>query len=123
MTRQRYMELQITTKDVDLDDVLRNYVEEKLGSLEKFKEHIIEGHVVLHKDKRHQDSDKFANVEARLYVGKNLIYAKKSASVMREAIDLVAEKLERQLIKHGDKSRQKNRKELRNLKESNIIEE
>ena len=111
------MELQIQAKDFELDDALKAYVEEKIGGLKKFKDHIIEGTVVLHKDHRHQDSDKKALVEARLYIGKNLIYATEAASVMREAIDLVAEKLERQLIKEVEKSRHKDREELREMKE------
>lgn len=117
------MQLQITAKNFDLDDALRAYVEEKIGGLEKFKDHILEGHAVMHTDKRHQDSDKYANVEVRLYIGKDLIYGKESGSAMREAIDLVAEKLERQLIKYTGKSKRIDREEIRNLKETEITEE
>lgn len=117
------MQLQINAKNFDLDNALRAYVEEKIGGLEKFKDHIIEGNVVMHTDKRHQDSDKYANIEVRLYIGKNLIYGKESGSVMREAIDLVAEKLERQLIKYEGKNSKIDREEIRQMKEANISEE
>ena len=93
---------------------------EKIGGLKKFKNEIIEGTVVLHKDHKHQDSDQYAMVEARLYYGKNLVYATEKASVMREAIDLIAEKLERQLIKHQGKQRQVDREAIRKMKESEI---
>lgn len=117
------MQLQIIAKNFELDDALRAYVEEKITGLEKFKDHILEGHVVMHTDKRHQDSDKYANAEVRLYIGKDLIYGKESGSAMREAIDLVAEKLERQLIKHEGKDNGIDREKIRHLKEADITEE
>ena len=115
------MQLQIQAKNFDLDQMTENYAREKIEGLEKFISPILEGHAVLEIDKKHHNSDKFATIEVRIPIGKELFYGKESGINMEEAIDLVAEKLEKQLLKFKDKMHHKDKEALKELKEDKDI--
>ena len=92
------MHISITGHHVDLSEPLKQYVNEKLGRVEQYFDNVIDGHVVL----RHE---KFRNyAEVNLHVAGATLHASSEDKDMYAAIDDLADKLERQVIKHKEKS-------------------
>lgn len=91
------MHLKIAGQHVDLTDALKNYVTEKLGRVDQYFDKVIDAQVVL----RHE---KFRNsVEVTLFAAGTTIHAEMEDKDMYAAIDGVADKLERQVIKYKEK--------------------
>ncbi|MCD6223488.1 MAG: ribosome-associated translation inhibitor RaiA [Deltaproteobacteria bacterium] len=84
------MNLNITAKNVELTDALRNYVEKKMNKLEKIA-NINETQVILSVEKYRQI------VDVKLNANGEIIKAKETSKDMYTSVDLVYELLERQL--------------------------
>lgn len=96
------MKFIIHGKNVEITDAIREYVEEKMGKSEKYSKHILEMNVELSvaKNPRIKNNQQVA-VTASV---NGLVLRAEEASVnMYAAIDLVADKLERQLKKYERK--------------------
>ena len=91
------MKIQITGRHLEVTSALKTYVEEKLSKLDHHFDHILDLHVVLHVEK---DSH-FA--EARMSIPGDDIVAKAEGENMYVAIDLLRDKLDRQVVKHKQK--------------------
>lgn len=96
------MKIIIHGKNVEVTDALRNYVEEKLGRSEKYSRHIMEMNVELSvaKNPRIKNNQQVAVTTS---VNGLMLRAEESSVNMYAAIDLVADKLERQLKKYENK--------------------
>jgi putative sigma-54 modulation protein len=96
------MKFIIHGKNIEVTDALRQYVEEKLGKSEKYSRHILEMNVELcvAKNPRIKNNQQ---VNVTTSVNGLVLRAEESAVNMYAAIDLVAEKLERQLKKYENK--------------------
>lgn len=96
------MKFIIHGKHVEVTDALREYVEEKLGKLKKFSRHILEMNVELSiaKNPRIKNNQQ---VTVTTSVNGLMLRAEESSVNMYAAIDLVADKLERQLKKYERK--------------------
>lgn len=91
------MQLNIAGHHIDLTDALKVYVHDKLGRVEHYFDQVIDGHVVL----RHE---KFMNIaEVTLRAPGNTLFAVSEDKDMYAAIDSLADKLERQVIKYKEK--------------------
>jgi len=89
------MNLQITGKNLDLTEALKNYVNEKIGGLAKFNEHITEVRVTLEMVRdEHAESFK---ATAQFHVGHDVLFTEEAAATMYAAIDIVKDEMERQL--------------------------
>jgi putative sigma-54 modulation protein len=91
------MQVNISGHQLDVTDALRNYVGEKLGRLERHFDKISSVHVIMEVEKLKQ------KVEATLHVAGKEVYALAEHQDMYAAIDLLIDKLDRQLIKHKEK--------------------
>lgn len=92
------MQLSITGHHVDLTDSLNGYVEQKFGKLERHHDQITQVHVVLTIEKLAQKAEATAHVPgAELFAIANDVD-------MYAAIDQLVDKLDRQLIKHKEKT-------------------
>lgn len=93
------MNLVVKGKNVDVTAALRDYVEKKLGQIEKYSHHIQETNVELnvHKNPRIADNQ---IVEVTIFASGAVIRAEEAAADMYAAIDLVADKIARQLKKY-----------------------
>lgn len=91
--------MRITTSGhhVKITDSLRQYVESKLERLSKHSDHINQVHVVLSIEKPYQKA------EATLHVKGMDIFADATHADLYAAIDALADKLDRQVIKHKEK--------------------
>lgn len=94
--------IQFTGHNVEINQMLRDFVNDKFSRLTKHADQIISVHVILNVDKLSQVA------EARLHIPHSEVYAKAESEDMYKAIDLLVDKLVRQLEKHGGKSGKKN---------------
>jgi putative sigma-54 modulation protein len=93
------MQITVTGQQVDITDPLRNYVSEKLGRIQKHFDHVITTNVVLHYEKK---KNRHA-VEATIHAKGASLHANSEDNDMYAAIDALADKLDRQVLKHKEK--------------------
>ena len=91
------MQLNLSGHHVDITPALRDYVNNKLGRLERYFDHVTNVHVILSVEKLVQKA------EAKLHVSKANLFAVAENEDMYAAIDALADKLERQIKKHKEK--------------------
>jgi len=92
------MKIDLSGHHIDITDSLRAYVDEKVGRLEKHFDRVTDAHVVLSVEKQVQKA------EATIQVKGNKIFAHAENADMYAAIDSLADKLDRQIIKHKEKT-------------------
>ncbi len=93
------MQITISGHHVEVTDPLREYVLSKLERLERHFEQITNVDVTLIVEKLVQKA------EANVHVSGADIFANAESEDMYAAIDMLADKLDRQLIKHKEKTR------------------
>ena len=93
------MQLNISGHHLDITDSIREYVTNKLSRLEKHYDRITSTSVILSVDKLVQKA------EATVHVSGAEIFADSEHEDLYAAIDGLADKLDRQLIKHKEKHR------------------
>ncbi len=91
------MQIDLSGHHVELTDSMRSYVYEKIGRLEKHFDRVTDAHVILSVEKLIQKA------EATVQVKGNKIFAHAENDDMYAAIDALADKLDRQIIKHKEK--------------------
>ena len=94
------MQLQLTGKNLELTEALKNYVDEKIGGLAKFNEHVTEIRVTL-EDVREDHTLKF-KAAAQFHVSHEVLYTEEVAADMYAAIDIVQAKLKHQIQRYKD---------------------
>lgn len=92
------MQIQYTGHHIEITPALRDFAEDKLNRLERFTKYIVNIHLTLSVDKLIQIA------EARIKLAHNSeIHARSDADDMYSAIDLLIDKLMRQLTKYKEK--------------------
>ncbi len=91
------MQLSISGHHIDVSSALRDYVTSKLTKLERHYDHITNLHVVLSVEKLSQKA------EATAHVSGAELFADAAADDLYAAIDMLLDKLDRQVIKHKEK--------------------
>ncbi|OSM97428.1 MULTISPECIES: ribosome hibernation promoting factor [Lonsdalea] len=94
------MQLNITGHHVEITDALRDFLTTKFAKLEQYFDRINQVYVVLKVEKIQQIA------EATIHVNGGELHATSEADDMYAAIDLLIDKLARQLNKHKDKLKQ-----------------
>ena len=92
------MQLSITGHHVDLTESLHSYVESKFDKLNRHSDQITKVHVVLNVEKHMQQA------EATAHVPGAELFANADSEDMYAAIDQLVDKLDRQVIKHKEKT-------------------
>ncbi|MDD3609089.1 MAG: ribosome-associated translation inhibitor RaiA [Halothiobacillaceae bacterium] len=92
------MQISITGHHVELTDALRGYVESKISRLERHFDRVMDIHVILSVEKLRQKA------EANIHLSGNDIHAEATEEDMYAAIDALADKLDRQIVKHKEKT-------------------
>ena len=91
------MKVTMTGHHVDITDSLREHVKSKMARLERHFDHIVDVHVTLTVEKnRHK-------AEATISVSGGQIHAESEEDKMYTAVDLLVDKLDRQVIRHKEK--------------------
>ncbi len=93
------MQINISGHHVEVTQALRDYVLSKLKRLQRHFDNITNTDVTLIVEKMVQKA------EATIHVSGADIFATAESEDMYAAIDLLADKLDRQLIKHKEKNR------------------
>lgn len=93
------MQLNISGHHVEVTDPLREYVENKFERLQRHFDQITNSQVTLIVEKMVQKA------EATVHIAGADLFAAAESEDMYAAIDSLADKLDRQLIKHKEKSR------------------
>ncbi len=92
------MQVTISGHHIDLTTSLRDFVNNKLEKLERHFDHITSINVVLSIEKQRQMAD------ATIHIAGADVVANAAHDDMYAAIDLLTDKLDRQLIKHKEKN-------------------
>ncbi len=93
------MQINFTGHRMDLTPALRTFTQEKFDKLERHFDKITAINVVFDVEKLRQI------VEATILVSKGELHASSESEDMYAAIDILVDKLDRQLIKHKEKLR------------------
>ena len=91
------MQVNISGHQLVVTDALRDYIGEKLSRLERHFDKITNVQIILEVEKLKQ------KIEATLHIAGGEVVANAEHEDMYAAIDLLADKLDRQLIKHKEK--------------------
>ncbi|WP_339459309.1 ribosome hibernation-promoting factor, HPF/YfiA family [Pseudomonas sp. EA_105y_Pfl2_R69] len=91
------MQVNISGHQLDVTDAMRAYIDEKLGRLERHFDKITNVQVIMEVEKLKQ------KIEATLHIAGGEVVANAVHDDMYAAIDLLTDKLDRQLIKHKEK--------------------
>ncbi|WP_313515185.1 ribosome hibernation-promoting factor, HPF/YfiA family [Pseudomonas sp.] len=91
------MQVNISGHQLDVTDALRDYIEEKFSRLERHFDKITNVQVIMEVEKLKQ------KIEATLHIAGGEVVANAEHDDMYAAIDLLVDKLDRQLIKHKEK--------------------
>lgn len=95
------MQINISGHHVEVTPALHDYVISKMERISRHSEQITNMHVVLTVEKTRQTAD------ATVHVAGADIFASAESTDMYAAIDLLSDKLDRQLIKHKERVKDK----------------
>ena len=91
------MQINISGHHVELSAALQEYIRNKMKRIERHFDHVMDVHVVLGVERQLQ------KVEATIHVAGNNLHAESEHDDMYAAIDLLIDKLDRQVRKHKEK--------------------
>ena len=92
------MQVSVTGHHVDVTDSLRNFIEEKISKLKRHFDNVTDVHVILTVAKLEQKA------EATVQISGAKLFADDTKEDMYQAIDGMVDKLDRQIIKHKEKT-------------------
>lgn len=92
------MNLTITGHHLDITPAIRGYVEEKMDRVTRHFDQVIDVSVILSVDKLQHKA------EANVHVPGKDIYVESVDADMYAALDALADKLDRQILKHKEKT-------------------
>ncbi|MGV6809736.1 MAG: ribosome hibernation-promoting factor, HPF/YfiA family [bacterium] len=104
------MQLTITGHHVDVTDSMEQYVKEKTTKLKRHFDQVLTIQVILEVQKLTHKA------EATLHVSGSHLFADATSNDMYSSIDLLVEKLDRQIMKHKAKKNGHNRQQATELK-------
>lgn len=91
------MNIQITGRHLEITPAMHQFITEKFSRLEKHSTAITQCHVVIDVENGQH------HVEAEVYLAGSKIFAQCKESSAYAAVDVLIDKLDRQLIKHKEK--------------------
>ena len=87
---------QLIGRNLEVTEAMRQYAEDKLAKLDRFSDQIVDASVVMSYDTK-QNAAEPARVEVQVNLPNGVIRAEERAQDTYAAVDLVVDKLERQL--------------------------
>ncbi|HEV8601030.1 MAG TPA: ribosome-associated translation inhibitor RaiA [Patescibacteria group bacterium] len=96
------MQIAIKGTNLDLTPSIKQYVEEKIGNLEKYLNGVLEAKVELERDRHHHTGEVF-RAEVMLIIGGKILRADASSEDIYASLDMVIPKLKEQISKFKDK--------------------
>lgn len=115
------MHIHVNGRNIEITDAIKSYVKEKLGKVVNHYDQITAIDVVLSVIKNPAATGKHvAEVSCKMNTG--VVRCEESADSMYESIDLLADKLDRQVKKFKDKSLSSDKATIRNAEEKEVEE-
>ena len=111
------MDLTISGHHLDVTDSLRHFIALKMDRLERHSHDVQNIHVILNVEKLRQKA------EATVSLKGVRIFADTSDTDMYAAIDILTDKLDRQLIKHKEKVKGHGRGKLSDMEDLQFVED
>lgn len=108
------MNLTISGHHLEITPAIRSHVENKLNRMKRKFDNVIDISVLLAVD-NNSDKDKRQRAEIKLNMSGKTIHAESSAQDVYAAIDLLMDKLDRQVVEHKTKSKEHGRESLKNM--------
>lgn len=99
------MQLEITGHHIEITPAMNSYVREKFDRLMRHFDQVLKIHVIMEVEKTNHKA------EASMHVSGSHIFANANAETMYAAIDALADKLDRQVLKHKEKLKNHHRAE------------
>ncbi|CAA6813866.1 MAG: Ribosome hibernation protein YhbH [uncultured Thiotrichaceae bacterium] len=99
------MQLEITGHHIDVTSSMHNYAQEKISKLKRHFDQVLDVHMILKVKKLEHTA------EAVLHLSGNRVFADATSHDMYAAIDSLADKLDRQVIKYKEKVQNHHRSE------------
>ena len=90
------MNLSVSGHHLDVTPAIRSYVQSKLERIARHFDHVIDAHVILTVDKLRQKA------EATLHVRGKDLHCESEQPDLYAAIDLLADKLDRQVLRYKE---------------------
>ena len=116
------MHIHVNGKNIEITDAIKAYVKEKIGKVANHYDQITAIDVVLSVIKNPAASGKhIAEVSCKMNTG--VVRCEESAESMYESIDLLADKLDRQVKKFKNKSLYSDKTSIRNVEEEVFVDE
>ena len=91
------MNLSVSGHHLDVTPAIRTYVQSKLERVSRHFDHVIDAHVILTVDKLRQKA------EVTIHVSGKDLHCECEDADLYAAIDLLADKLDRQVLRYKDK--------------------
>ena len=91
------MNLNVSGHHLEVTSAIRNYVESKIARIRRHFDHVIDAHVILTANKLVQKA------EVTLHVRGKDLHCESEEADLYAAIDLLADKLDRQVLRYKDK--------------------
>ena len=92
------MQISVTGHHIEVTDSLKDHVESKFEKLERHFDNVTDVHVILTVEKLNQKA------EATVQISGAKLFAEDTQEDMYVAIDNLVDKLDRQIIKHKEKT-------------------
>ncbi|HBA66991.1 ribosome-associated translation inhibitor RaiA [Methylotuvimicrobium buryatense] len=92
------MQISVSGHHIEVTESLKTFVESKFEKLERHFDHVTDVHVVLTVEKLNQKA------EATVQISGAKLFAEDTQEDMYVAIDKLVDKLDRQIIKHKEKT-------------------
>ncbi len=91
------MQLTITGHQLEVTDPIREYIETKFERIKRHFDQVLNAHVILNVEKvRHKS-------EATMHIGGKDFFAESTEDHLYKSIDLLVDKLDKQIRRHKDK--------------------
>lgn len=91
------MQVKVTGRHVEVSPALRTYAEEKIGRLERYVDKIVDAHVIL-------SIEKYRHIaEITLHANSITIRGEEESGDMYSSLDLVIDKIERQVRRYKER--------------------
>lgn len=96
------MNLKISGHHLEVTPAIREYLVNKLDRVLRHSDQVIDGTVILSVD-NHKEKDKQQRAEVNLHLKRKDIFVESANGSLYAAIDLLIDKLDRQVVKHMER--------------------
>jgi putative sigma-54 modulation protein len=108
------MEVQIKSHNIKLSDDLREYIQKRVSKLDRVNERITEAKFELRREKSHNPTERFI-AQFTIVTRRTILRAEEKNTDPNTAIDLVTDKMARQIRRFHDRKVHRSRRDAVNL--------